>query len=299
MRLSSLCIAALALTFAVSAPAKSRKKKKVTKVEVAKPDTVSVDTFSYAMGMAQSAGLKAYLSQRMGIDTAYMADFEKGLAEAIAKPGDKKLAAYAAGVQIGQQLHGQIMPGVNRQITDQQDAPFVNEKLFSQGFLDGVCERSNVMTADKANAIAIKQMEFYQKELTERKFGKNRTEGEAFLKENAKKDSVKTLKTGLQYKVIKKGTGPVPTDTSKVKVNYEGRLLDGTVFDSSYERKQPAVFGCNQVIKGWTEALTNMPVGSVWEIYIPQEKGYGERQAGKIPPYSLLIFKVELLGIEK
>ena len=101
--------------------------------------------------------------------------------------------------------------------------------------------------------------------------------------------------------------GPYPREcntrycpaTSKVKVNYEGRLVDGTVFDSSYERKQPATFGCNQVIKGWTEALTQMPVGSKWEIYIPQELGYGSREAGKIPPFSALIFTVELLEIEK
>ena len=95
------------------------------------------------------------------------------------------------------------------------------------------------------------------------------------------------------------GNGEIPTATSKVKVNYEGRLIDGTVFDSSYERKKPTSFACNQVIKGWTEALTHMPVGSKWEIYIPQELGYGAREAGKIPPFSTLIFTVELLEIEK
>ena len=123
----------------------------------------------------------------------------------------------------------------------------------------------------------------------------NRRAGETFLKANAEKDSVRTLPSGVQYKVLTQGNGEVPTATSKVKVNYEGRLVDGTVFDSSYERKQPATFGCNQVIK----ALTQMPVGSKWEIYIPQELGYGSREAGKIPPFSALIFTVELLEIEK
>ena len=299
MRLSNFCLAALALTLTIQAPAKSRKKKKTTETEVVKPDTVCVDTFSYAMGMAQSAGLKSYINQRMGIDTAYMTDFEKGLSEALAQPENMRLAAYAAGIQIGQQVWKQILPGLNRQITDKADSDFINEKLFIQGFEDGVRGHSLIMNADTASAVAIRQMEYYQAELTKRKFGNNLLEGDNFLKLNAKKDSVKTLKTGLQYKILKKGDGPVPTIDDRVKVNYEGRLINGTIFDSSYERKQPATFGCSQVIKGWTEALTQMPVGSIWEIYVPQEKGYGARQAGKIPPFSTLIFKIELLGIEK
>jgi FKBP-type peptidyl-prolyl cis-trans isomerase FklB len=131
----------------------------------------------------------------------------------------------------------------------------------------------------------------------EAKYGPNRAEGEKFLKENAGKDSVKVTPSGLQYKVLTVGTGAIPTATQKVKVNYEGRLIDGTVFDSSYKRKQPATFACNQVIKGWTEALTMMPVGSKWELFIPQELAYGDREAGKIPPFSMLIFTVELLEI--
>ena len=133
----------------------------------------------------------------------------------------------------------------------------------------------------------------------EAKYGKNRTDGEAFLKANAKKDSVQTTPSGLQYKVLVAGTGEKPKATDRVKVNYEGHLIDGTEFDSSYKRNQPATFACNQVIKGWTEALTMMPVGSKWEIYVPQELGYGAREAGKIPPLSTLIFTVELLEIVK
>ena len=142
-------------------------------------------------------------------------------------------------------------------------------------------------------------MKYYNDTNMERKYGENRRAGEAFLKANAKKDSVQTLPSGVQYKVLVQGKGELPTATSRVKVNYEGRLVDGTLFDSSYERKKPATFGCNQVIKGWTEALTHMPVGSKWEIYIPQELGYGSREAGKIKPFSALIFTVELLENEK
>ena len=133
----------------------------------------------------------------------------------------------------------------------------------------------------------------------ERKYGANRKAGEEFLKANGKKKDVVTLPSGLQYKVITKGEGEIPTATQKVKVHYRGTLIDGTEFDSSYKRNQPATFGCNQVIKGWTEALTMMPVGSKWELYIPYQLAYGERESGKIPPFSCLLFEVELLEIVK
>ena len=110
---------------------------------------------------------------------------------------------------------------------------------------------------------------------------------------------MKKLAKGVCYKVIKAGTGAVPTENSKVKLNYEGKTIDGKVFDSSYERKEPTTFNVNQVIPGFTEALTHMPVGSVWEVVIPQEQAYGARETGgTIKPFSTLIFKIELLGIE-
>jgi FKBP-type peptidyl-prolyl cis-trans isomerase FklB len=132
----------------------------------------------------------------------------------------------------------------------------------------------------------------------EKEFGGNKKEGEKFLADNAKKEGVKVLPSGVQYKVLKEGTGAVPADTSRVKVHYEGKTLDGKVFDSSYKRGQPADFRANQVIKGWTDALTHMPAGSTWEVYIPQELAYGERQQGAdIKPFSMLIFKIELLEV--
>ena len=127
-----------------------------------------------------------------------------------------------------------------------------------------------------------------------------KAEGEKFLTENAKKDGINVTKSGLQYEVLTEGTGKKPKATDTVRCHYEGRLLDGTVFDSSYKRGEPATFGVNQVIKGWTEALTLMPVGSKWELYIPQQLAYGDREQNqKIPPYSMLIFTVELLEIVK
>ena len=121
-----------------------------------------------------------------------------------------------------------------------------------------------------------------------------------FLAENATKDSVMTTPSGLQYKIIKKGTGDIPKANDEVLVHYEGRLLDGTVFDASRKHgDKPLQFRANQVIKGWTEALTMMPVGSRWQLFIPYKLAYGDRAAGQIKPYSTLIFDVELVGINK
>ena len=275
-----------------------RKGKKAKQAEAAKVDTCSVDTFSYAIGMANTLGLKAYLAQRMNVDTAYMANFLEGFNATLSMDERKRLEAYAAGLQIRKQVEEQIIPGLNQRITGNDSTMLLNPKLFIEAFGNTLAGQPTDMNLQQAEEIAERQMKYYHDTNMERQYGDNRRAGEAFLAANAKKDSVETLPSGVQYKVLVKGSGDIPTATSKVKVNYEGRLIDGTVFDSSYERKQPATFGCNQVIKGWTEALTHMPVGSKWEIYIPQELGYGSREAGKIPPFSALIFTVELLDIE-
>ena len=141
-------------------------------------------------------------------------------------------------------------------------------------------------------------MEANKAEKEERLYGANREAGRQFLAENAKKDGVITLPSGLQYKVLTQGTGAVPTTSDKVQVHYEGRLIDGTVFDASRNHgDEPAEFRPTDVIKGWTEALTMMPVGSKWQVYIPFELAYGSRDAGQIKPYSALIFDIELVGI--
>ena len=195
----------------------------------------------------------------------------------------------------------QILPNINQRITDKAGEKFIDENLYKQGVVNSLSKEDMKVSPDSAMSAVQKQMEFYHNRLMEQKYGKNREEGEKFLAENAKKEGVKTLPgSTVQYKVLKEGTGEKPKETSKVKVNYEGKLIDGTVFDSSYKRNKPATFECNRVIQGWTQALTNMPVGSTWEIYIPQELGYGAQETGgKIPPYSTLIFKVELLSIEE
>lgn len=290
----------LALLACVSAGAKGKKKtKKAKKAQVEVVDTCSAEVFSYAIGLANTNGLKNYLVARMNVDTAYMADFLKGFDTPVLTEEGKRMQAFCAGLEIRQQVANQIIPGLNHQIDESDSLKTVVDEKFIEGFRAGIAGGATLISADSAQKISQKQMAYYNKTKMERKYGANRLEGEAFLKANAKKDSVKTLPSGVQYKVLTQGTGEIPTATSRVKVNYEGRLIDGTVFDSSYKRNQPTTFGCNQVIKGWTEALTHMPVGSKWEIYIPQELAYGEREAGKIKPFSTLIFTVELLEIEK
>ena len=259
-----------------------------------------VDTVSYALGMAQTQGLKDYLVGRLGIDTAYMDDFIKGLNEGANAGDDKKKAAYYAGIQIGQQISNQMVKGINRELFGDDSTKTISLKNFMAGFISGTTGKGGLMTVDSAQQVAQTMMRVIKAKSMEKEFGPNKKAGEEFLAKNAKADGVKVLPSGVQYKVIKEGTGALPKDTSLVKVHYEGKTLDGKVFDSSYKRGQPADFRANQVIKGWTDALVHMPAGSVWEVYIPQELAYGERQQGAdIKPFSMLIFKIELIEVDK
>lgn len=258
-----------------------------------------IDTLSYAIGLAQSNGLKEYLVDRLSIDTTYMNDFIKGLNDGANAGDDKKKAAYYAGIQIGQQISNQMVVGINREAFGNDSTKTISLKNFMAGFVAGTTGKDQKMTMDEANTTAQTKMQQIKAETALKEFGPNKEAGEKFLAENAKKEGVKTLPSGLQYKVIKEGNGPLPKDTSMVKVHYEGKTIDGEVFDSSYKRGDAVSLRANQVIKGFTEALVHMPVGSTWEVYIPQDLAYGERQAGQIKPFSALIFKVELQGIEK
>ena len=291
-----LSILLLALLACFNGQAKNSKKSK--KADVVKVDTCSVDTFSYALGMTNTQGLKNYITSRMNVNAAYMGNFIEGFQSQLSDDERMKIMAFVAGLQIRQQVEEQIIPGHNKRITDDTTS-VINKDLFLEAFTETLSGKKTDFSMARAEDLANKQMQYYNETNMERKYGDNRRMGEEFLKANAKKSGVKTLESGVQYKILTKGEGEIPTATSKVKVNYEGRLVDGTVFDSSYERKSPTTFACNQVIKGWTEALTHMPVGSKWEIYIPQELAYGARNTGKIKPLSALIFIVELLEIEK
>jgi FKBP-type peptidyl-prolyl cis-trans isomerase FklB len=155
------------------------------------------------------------------------------------------------------------------------------------------------MSVEVAVTTAETLMPIVKKNAMEAKFGDWKKQCEEYMAGVAKKEGIKELGDGVYYEVLTEGTGAVPADTNRVSVNYEGKLLNDTIFDSSYKRGEPAKFRCNQVIPGWTKALTNMPVGSSWMVYIPQEQAYGSENRGeKLPPFSCLIFKIDLLGIE-
>jgi len=175
----------------------------------------------------------------------------------------------------------------------QQGLEAVKPDDVSQGIADALSDNTK-MSVEEANSIFGSHMEKIQKDMHK----DNVVEGEKFLEENAKKDGVTTLPSGLQYEVLKEGSGPKPSATDKVTTHYHGMLIDGTVFDSSVERGEPATFPVNGVIAAWVEALQLMPTGSKWKLYCPSDLAYGERGAGdKIGPFATLIFEVELLSI--
>ena len=256
-----------------------------------------VDSMSYAIGMAQTNGLKEYLVDRLGVDTAYMGEFIKGLNEGANAGDNKKKAAYYAGIQIGQQIANQMVKGINHEGFGDDSTKTISMKNFMAGFVSGTTGKEGLMTIEQAQTVAQTKMQEIKAREMEKTYGPNKEEGEKFLAANAKKDGVKTLESGVQYKVLKEGTGAIPADTSLVKVHYEGRLLNDSVFDSSYKRGEPITLRCNQTIKGWTDAMVHMPAGSIWEVYIPQDLAYGEREQGIIKPFSVLVFKIELLEV--
>lgn len=283
--LLSIFIVAGAMSATISA------KKKQKKAETVKPALVlqsSADTLSYAAGVSLTEGLIPYITAQMKVDTAYMADFVRGFNDIIVSNGDPKLKAYAVGMQIAVQVKDQMLARMKGDFTNTADS--IADDLFFRGFEDALVGDTAIFTVKNAQAVFKQKQEQSQK-----------APGEAFLAENAKKEGVVVLPSGLQYKILKQGDGKIPQATDKVKVHYEGRLIDGTVFDSSRRHgDKPAEFGVTNVIKGWTEALLLMPVGSKWQLYIPYNLAYGERGTGRdIKPYSALVFDVELVGIDE
>ena len=293
-----IALAVMAGALLNTADAKKKKEaKKAAEVEAVKPLELnsSSDTLSYAAGMMLTDGLIPYLKQT-GVDTAYMAKFIEGF-ETVTNAGDNpEMKAYVAGMEIANRMKEQMLGRMKSELKDAPDS--IIDAIAYRGFVDGLTSNTAVYDTKRASEMFKLKFEAAKKAKEEKLYGPNRKAGKAFLAENAKKDSVITLPSGLQYKELVKGNGEVPKATDKVLVNYEGRLIDGTVFDASKKHgDKPAEFKPSQVIKGWTEALTMMPVGSKWELYIPYELAYGDRNTGSIKPYSALIFTVELVGI--
>lgn len=243
------------------------------------------DSINYAFGYLNGDEVARYV---LLLDTAgqltkdFITNINKGLKSNVKNPQIVNM-----GEQIGKNIKAQEAQGLIGEPSLATD--FV---LIKQGFINGLLGFTEQMDGTQAG-------EYIQTTMNNIKYGTVKEDGEKFLAENALKEGVTTTESGLQYEVIKMGKGKKPSATDKVKVHYHGTLIDGTVFDSSVERGEPITFGLNQVIKGWTEGVQLMPIGSKFKFYIPQELGYGAQNAGSIPPYSTLIFEVELLGIEK
>lgn len=280
------------------AMAQSKKGKKASKVKTTAVDTpkshetvtFNADSLSYAQGMLTTNGLMPFLKQNYGVDESMMDDFLIGYEEAMANSADSRLKARAAGVQVAHMMQERMIPGARRELKGLVDS--LHEDAFNRGFIASLRQDKSVMTDSAAQAML--------KDARTQKNEALKKVGTDFLKANAKKKDVKTTDSGLQYRIIQQGNGPVAKADDEVVVKYEGRLIDGTVFDSSYTRKpDTTTFKPSQVIKGWTEALTMMPAGSKWELFIPQNLAYGERGAGaSIPPYSTLIFTVEVVEVK-
>jgi FKBP-type peptidyl-prolyl cis-trans isomerase len=258
-----------------------------------------IDSLSYAFGISTTTGLMDYLEMHMGVDSTQMESFLKGVKDAMAEQSAKD-KAYMVGLQIGSQIKDQMLPNLNSAAFGEDSTQTLNEELFFQGFNEAIAMKAG-MTVEEATAFTETKLEQKKQKIFEDTFGKNRAEAIEFLDKNKQQEGVQVTESGLQYKVITQGASKrTPLAGEKVKVHYEGKLINGKMFDSSIKRGEPAEFPLNQVIPGWTEGLQLMTVGSKYILYIPYDLAYGEKGAGEdIPPFSTLIFEVELLDIVK
>lgn len=244
-----------------------------------------IDSINYAFGYlnGHEVGVYVLLMDSTGEHTKELIEnINKALQANVKNPQIQNIAE-----QIGKNIKAQETEGLIG-----EPSLVTDFELIKQGFVNGLLGYTEQMDATSAG-------QYIDATMNNIKYGVVKEESETFLAENKLKEGVVTTESGLQYEVIKMGKGKTPAATDKVRVHYHGTLIDGTVFDSSVERGEPAEFKLNQVIRGWTEGLQLMPVGSKFRFYIPQELAYGSSSAGSIPPYSALIFEVELIKIVK
>lgn len=249
--------------------------------------------------------LKTKMSELNKKNTPKLNQFLKGVQEAL--KANKEKTPYFQGLSVGNQISEQMMPQLTSMLFAADSTKEMNKEQIISGLFGTLRNQSLAMPKEEASEYvqtavekAQEESQRIQEEGMKADHADAIAEGEAFLAENAEREEVVVLPSGLQYEIIKEGSGATPEASDQVKVHYHGTLLDGTVFDSSVDRGEPIVFGVNQVIPGWTEALKLMPVGSNWKLYIPYDLAYGAQGSGAdIKPFSTLIFDVQLIGIEK
>lgn len=260
-------------------------------------DQKVINEMTYNIGMAQTQGLKEYLVNSLDVDLDFFSSFVKGLKDGVDQAKSKEKNAYYAGIQIGNQIANRMIPGINKEVFGDSINIRIPVSEFMRGFFAGL--DASTTDLDDASAKAQNMISQVKSDRMLALYSDNKIAGEKFLEQNKVKAGIKVLPSGLQYKVLRRGTGRIPKETDLVKVHYEGKTIDGVTFDSSYKRGEPAKLRPNQLIAGWTEALTKMPVGSIWEVFIPQDLAYGANEQSNIKPFSVLVFKVELIAIEK
>lgn len=236
------------------------------------------------------------------VNAPRLGEFLKGMQTAM---NLEEKSPYAQGLSIGIQFSQQMLPQINTMLYGEESTQKVNNSQMIAGLVSVLKNQQLAISATDASALVQSELEKAQQAQQARQeedlkvqYADSIAAGEAYLAENAKREGVVSLPSGLQYEVLKEGKGAIPTDTDRVKVHYHGTLINGTVFDSNVDG-DPATFGVTQVIAGWTEALKLMPVGSKWKLYVPYNLAYGAQDRGTIKPFSNLIFEVELLGIEE
>ncbi len=254
-----------------------------------------IDSLSYAFGIDQGQSVKQYL-QQMKIDTAYIDQFIKGMNDGAKSMEDKKKAAYNAGVGVGMNMGMVIKEQINKSIFGEDSTKTISISNFLAGFAASAKGKGKKLTIEQARKIEETVAKSIQAKSAVKKYGANKKKNDAFMAKIAKQTGVKALKNGVYFKEIKAGKGAKPKASDMVKINYIGKTIDGKVFD----QRNGATMPISGAVPGFTEALTNMPIGSKWEIYIPYSQGYGTQQVSpELKPFSTLIFTVELLSIEK
>ena len=251
------------------------------------------DSLAYAMGIMESQQMKMALSQ-LGVDSAYIDDFIKGVKAGIKNSGDKKKDAYNKGLAIGISENMRFKQMIYPQLFANDSTKTLPMDKFIEGFRAGLKGKMDKMNPEQAQMVFQTARTKIQQRYFEKAYGQQKKKNDAYMAKISKQPGVKSLGGGVFYKEIKAGNGKTPTTQDMTKVDYEGKTIDGKVFDKQSNASMPV----SGMIQGWTLALTHMKAGSTWEVYIPYSAGYGSQDKGQIKPYSTLIFKITLLSVE-